>query len=74
MLPIDCVSLPGISPILISILRAGLGMNEDELRRNPVLTDVAVYDLNVDPKLPYEDNIFDVRARASTVVSVELLI
>jgi hypothetical protein len=37
-------------------------MNEDELRRNPVLTDFVVHDLNIDPKLPYEDNSFDVRA------------
>ena len=36
-------------------------MNEDELRRNPVLTDFVVHDLNTDPKLPYEDNSFDVR-------------
>jgi len=37
-------------------------MNGDELKRNPVLTDIEVHDMNVDPKLPYEDNSFDVRA------------
>ena len=41
---------------------AGLGMNEEELKANPVLTDYSVIDLNakVDVNLPYEDNSFDV--------------
>jgi ubiquinone/menaquinone biosynthesis C-methylase UbiE len=38
----------------------GMGMNEDELKRNPVLTEYVVQDLNVNPKLPFEDNTFDV--------------
>ena len=40
----------------------GLGMNEEELKANSVLTDYSVVDLNVKPdvKLPYEDNSFDV--------------
>ncbi|PNX90555.1 hypothetical protein L195_g046680, partial [Trifolium pratense] len=38
----------------------GLGMNEEELKRNPVLTEYAVQDLNVNPKLPFDDNSFDV--------------
>ena len=46
----------------VLVCRTGLGMNGDELKRNPVLTDFDVHDLNVDPKLPYEDNTFDVRA------------
>ena len=37
-------------------------MNEDELRRNEVLTDYSVKDLNEDPHLPYDDATFDVRA------------
>ncbi|GJM93354.1 hypothetical protein PR202_ga09902 [Eleusine coracana subsp. coracana] len=37
-----------------------MGMNEDERKRNQVLTDYVVQDLNVDPKLPFEDNTFDV--------------
>lgn len=48
----------------------GMGMNEDELKRNPVLTDYVVQDLNVDPKLPFEDNSFDV---ITNVVSVDYL-
>ncbi|KAK7314344.1 hypothetical protein VNO77_32864 [Canavalia gladiata] len=48
----------------------GLGMNEDELKRNPVLTDYAVQDLNVNPKLPFEDNSFDI---ITNVVSVDYL-
>lgn len=38
---------------------AGLGMNDEELRSNPRLTDHIVRDLNADPTLPYEDASFD---------------
>ncbi|KAL6974697.1 hypothetical protein U1Q18_028877 [Sarracenia purpurea var. burkii] len=48
----------------------GTGMNEEELKRNPVLTEFVVQDLNVDPKLPFEDNSFDV---ITNVVSVDYL-
>ncbi|XP_017438703.1 uncharacterized protein LOC108344737 isoform X2 [Vigna angularis] len=48
----------------------GLGMNEEELNRNPVLTEYAVKDLNVNPKLPFEDNSFDI---ITNVVSVDYL-
>ncbi|ESW24908.1 hypothetical protein PHAVU_004G171000 [Phaseolus vulgaris] len=48
----------------------GLGMNEEELKRNPVLTEYAVQDLNVNPKLPFEDNSFDI---ITNVVSVDYL-
>lgn len=48
----------------------GLGMNKEELERNPVLTESVVHDLNVDPKLPYEDNAFDV---ITNTVSVDYL-
>lgn len=49
---------------------AGLGMNEEELRNNPRLTDLAVHDLNAAPALPYEDASFDV---ALCAVSVQYL-
>ena len=49
---------------------AGTGMSEAELKRNPVLTDYTVRDLNADPTLPYEDNTFDV---ITNVVSVDYL-
>ncbi|KAL8464039.1 hypothetical protein ACS0TY_033825 [Phlomoides rotata] len=49
---------------------AGMGLNEEELKRNPILTEYVVQDLNVDPKLPYEDNTFDV---ITNVVSVDYL-
>ena len=41
---------------------SGLGMNEDELKANAILTDYSVVDLNVKPdvKLPYDDSSFDV--------------
>ena len=45
-------------------------MSEPELQRNPVLTDYTVRDLNKDPKLPYEDNTFDI---ITNVVSVDYL-
>ncbi|KAG0486827.1 hypothetical protein HPP92_008922 [Vanilla planifolia] len=75
----------------------GMGMNEDELKRNPVsyiplllftlafrnrrdfkivsvqrmvLTEYIVQDLNVNPKLPFEDSSFDV---ITNVVSVDYL-
>eukprot|EP00271_Cylindrocystis_brebissonii_P018938 TRINITY_DN5530_c1_g4_i1.p1 TRINITY_DN5530_c1_g4~~TRINITY_DN5530_c1_g4_i1.p1 ORF type:complete len:367 (+),score=40.85 TRINITY_DN5530_c1_g4_i1:89-1189(+) len=46
---------------------AGLGLNKEELARNPVLTEFVVHDLNVDPSLPYEDNSFDVITNAVSV-------
>lgn len=46
---------------------AGLGMNEDELKRNVALTEWTVKDLNEDPRLPYEDNSFDVVTNAVSV-------
>ena len=48
----------------------GTGMSEAELKRNPVLTDYTVKDLNQDPTLPYDDNSFDV---ITNVVSVDYL-
>ena len=45
-------------------------MNKEELERNPVLTESVVRDLNADPKLPYEDNEFDV---VTNTVSVDYL-
>eukprot|EP00246_Nothoceros_aenigmaticus_P002425 TRINITY_DN13300_c0_g1_i1.p1 TRINITY_DN13300_c0_g1~~TRINITY_DN13300_c0_g1_i1.p1 ORF type:complete len:253 (+),score=44.07 TRINITY_DN13300_c0_g1_i1:51-761(+) len=48
----------------------GLGLNEEELMRNPVLTEYLVQDLNSNPKLPFEDNSFDV---ITNVVSVDYL-
>lgn len=38
---------------------AGLGLNGEELARNPRLTDAAVRDLNAEPALPYPDAGFD---------------
>ncbi|XP_058215479.1 uncharacterized protein LOC131326642 isoform X2 [Rhododendron vialii] len=48
----------------------GMGLNEEELKRNPVLTNYVVQDLNINPKLPFEDNSFDV---ITNVVSVDYL-
>ncbi|KAL6274509.1 hypothetical protein ACE6H2_025201 [Prunus campanulata] len=48
----------------------GMGMNEEELKRNPVLTEYVVQDLNVNPKLPFYDNSFDV---ITNVVSVDYI-
>ncbi|KAJ8433953.1 hypothetical protein Cgig2_001882 [Carnegiea gigantea] len=48
----------------------GMGLNAEELARNPVLTEYIVQDLNANPKLPFEDNSFDV---ITNVVSVDYL-
>ncbi|XP_004513100.1 uncharacterized protein [Cicer arietinum] len=48
----------------------GLGMNEEELKRNPVLTEYVVQDLNENPTLPFEDNSFNI---ITNVVSVDYL-
>ena len=37
----------------------GLGMNRAEMEDNPQLDDSVVHDLNVDPRLPFEDASFD---------------
>ncbi|KAF8034093.1 hypothetical protein BT93_C0391 [Corymbia citriodora subsp. variegata] len=48
----------------------GMGMNEEELKRNSVLTEYLVQDLNGNPELPFEDNSFDI---ITNVVSVDYL-
>ncbi|KAG6556353.1 hypothetical protein Mapa_002296 [Marchantia paleacea] len=45
----------------------GMGLNEDELRRNPILTEHIAQDLNENPKLPFEANTFDVITNAVSV-------
>ena len=37
----------------------GLGLNADELRLNPALSEVVVHDLNRDPRLPFDGDQFD---------------
>jgi SAM-dependent methyltransferase len=39
---------------------AGVGMNQQELEANPVLTEWLIQDLNERPKLPFEDDSFDI--------------
>lgn len=48
----------------------GLGMVEGELKVNPQLTEYTVKDLNLEPKMPYKDNSFDV---VTCVVSADYL-
>jgi SAM-dependent methyltransferase len=50
---------------------AGLGMNEDELVENPLLTERLLHDLNLEPQLPWDDATFDA---AIVTVSVQYLI
>ncbi|MEJ5301057.1 MAG: methyltransferase domain-containing protein [Thermodesulforhabdaceae bacterium] len=38
----------------------GLGLNEEELRANPKLTQYVIHDINETPTLPFPDNFFDV--------------
>lgn len=49
----------------------GLGMNREELARNPLLSERVVRDLNLDPSLPFGDAAFDL---ALCTVSVEYLV
>lgn len=49
---------------------SGLGMNAEEMRDNPQLSDFTVVDLNVAPVLPYPDAAFD---GACCCVSVQYL-
>eukprot|EP00475_Leptophrys_vorax_P025219 TRINITY_DN35262_c0_g1_i1.p1 TRINITY_DN35262_c0_g1~~TRINITY_DN35262_c0_g1_i1.p1 ORF type:complete len:150 (-),score=6.02 TRINITY_DN35262_c0_g1_i1:210-614(-) len=44
-----------------------MGLNEDELERNKVLSEYLVQDLNVNTKLPFEDNTFDAITNAVSV-------
>jgi SAM-dependent methyltransferase len=48
----------------------GLGMNAEELARNPRLDDYVVHDLNANPVLPYPDDAFDA---AIVCVSIQYL-
>jgi len=49
----------------------GLGMNEKELRQNKALSEFVVHDLNVDPRLPFPADAFDV---VINTVSVDYMI
>lgn len=49
---------------------AGLGMNDEEMRQNPQLTEHIVHDLNANPRLPYGDEEFDA---AIVTVSVQYM-
>ena len=49
---------------------AGLGMNEEELRRNPRLDEYMIQNLNAEPQLPFEDAAFD---GAGICVSIDYL-
>lgn len=49
----------------------GHGMNAEELKANPRLSDSLVQDLNANPQLPFESATFD---RACIVVSIQYLI
>jgi SAM-dependent methyltransferase len=46
---------------------AGVGMNREELAKNPRLDDHAVCDLNTDPELPYPDASFDAVVNAVSI-------
>jgi hypothetical protein len=48
----------------------GLGLNENELRKNKVLSEAVIHNLNKDPRLPFPDNRFDV---VTNTVSVDYI-
>jgi hypothetical protein len=37
----------------------GLGLNDEEMADNPHLDEYVVHDLNTDPRLPFDDHVFD---------------
>jgi SAM-dependent methyltransferase len=49
----------------------GLGLNSEEMQHNPQLTSHVVHDLNIDPRLPFDDQTFDA---VICTVSVEYMI
>jgi SAM-dependent methyltransferase len=49
----------------------GLGLNENELKRNKALSEYVIHDLNRDPRLPFPDNTFDA---VINTVSVDYMI
>ena len=48
----------------------GLGMNDVEMRQNPQLDEYVIHDLNDDPRLPFDDAIFDA---AVVTVSIQYM-
>ncbi|MGH7988266.1 MAG: class I SAM-dependent methyltransferase [Candidatus Binataceae bacterium] len=48
----------------------GLGLNRDEMRDNPTLTEIVVHNVNRDPHLPFDDAVFD---GAVMTVSIQYL-
>ena len=48
----------------------GLGLNDVEMRENPQLGQYVVHDLNEDPRLPFDDGLFDA---AFVAVSVQYM-
>jgi SAM-dependent methyltransferase len=46
---------PSLNPSRV----VGLGLNENELRNNPSLTEYVMHDVNSNPRLPFPDNTFD---------------
>ena len=48
----------------------GLGMNDVEMRENPQLDEYVIHDLNDDPRLPFDDDVFDA---AVVTVSIQYM-
>ncbi len=45
----------------------GLGLNMEELKKNPVLTERVVHDINENPRLPFESKRFDIVLNVSSI-------
>ena len=48
----------------------GLGMNDVEMRENPQLDEYVIHDLNDNPRLPFDDAVFDA---AAVTVSIQYM-
>ena len=54
-------------PALTDCEVIGLGLNEQEMRRNAALTSIRVHNLNQNPRLPFEDESFDAVVSTGTM-------
>jgi len=52
-------SLQSHVPLDLDMQVTGLGMNEQELRANPALSDYVLHDLNMNPEIPFDTGSFD---------------